>query len=319
MDVYMYSDDLCLRMESIAGRENIFKDEPMNKHTTFKIGGNADYLVTPSTIEQIKELVTLFNNENVPYYVIGNGSNLLVSDDGIRGVVIKLYDRYSGYEFLHDEVMSAADKANVIYIKVQAGMSLVKLGKIAADNSLTGFEFASGIPGSIGGGVMMNAGAYGGELKDVIVKATVMDKTGNIYELTKDELNMGYRTSVIAEKNLIVLEAVIALTPGDKKSVKEKMSELAASRVGKQPLEYPSAGSTFKRPAGNFAGKLIQEAGLKGACVGGAMVSEKHAGFVVNTGNATAKDVITLTDMVCDKVYLESGVRLELEVKKMGF
>ncbi|MFQ7575735.1 MAG: UDP-N-acetylmuramate dehydrogenase [Lachnospira sp.] len=315
----MYSDYLCSRMEKIAGAKNVLKDEPMNKHTTFKIGGNADYLVTPSTTEQIKELVELFNKEKVPYYVIGNGSNLLVSDDGVRAVVIKLYDRYSGYEFLHSDAGPAVDKENVVYIKVQAGMSLVKLGKIAADNSLTGFEFASGIPGSIGGAVMMNAGAYGGEIKDVLVKATVMDSEGNISELTNEELELGYRTSIVARKELIVLDAVIALKPGDKTRIKEKMSELSASRVSKQPLEYPSAGSTFKRPEGNFAGKLIQEAGLKGASAGGAMVSTKHCGFVVNTGNATARDVIELTDMIRQKVYHESGVKLELEVKKMGF
>lgn len=314
----MKKEELQVLIEKIAGHDCVKTDESMKLHTTFKIGGNADFFVTPDSTAKLQELVRFCNDNSLDYYVVGNGSNLLVSDDGIRGVVIQLYDKFANYEFVTHNTASAADKENVVYIKAKAGMSLVKLGSEAAKNSLTGFEFASGIPGTVGGGIMMNAGAYGGELKDVVVCATVMDKEGNIFELSNEELEFGYRTSAIAAKELIVIDATIALKPGNQQEIKARIKELAVSRSSKQPLEYPSAGSTFKRPEGFFAGKLIEEAGLKGARINDAQVSTKHAGFVVNRGNATAKDVIDLTDMVSDKIYELNGVRLELEVKKLG-
>lgn len=338
----MTDQNLLQCMQDIAGEENVLTDEPMKKHTTFKTGGPADYFVMPQTTEQLGELVKLAKNRKISYYIIGKGSNLLVSDEGFRGVVIQLYDKFSGYGFADsvkkcDDVCSKlldseksgneteenkiadSECAGKKYLYVKAGLSLVKLGKIAADNGLAGFEFASGIPGTVGGAVVMNAGAYGGEMKDVLVSATVMDNDGNIRTLSVEELDLGYRTSVIAKKSWIVLEAVIALENGNRDEIRRKMSELAAKRIEKQPLEYPSAGSTFKRPAGHFAGKLIEDAGLKGAFVGGAKVSDKHAGFVINTGAATSKDIIDLTDMITERVYEMYGIKLELEVKKLGF
>jgi UDP-N-acetylmuramate dehydrogenase len=306
-------------ISSILTAENILVNEPMKKHTTFKIGGNADAFLTPQTIEQIQQLIHLFKANNIPYYVIGNGSNLLVSDEGIRGVVIQLGDQFSAFEILHDDCKSAVDKNNCVYIRTQAGMMLGRLGGILAGYSLAGFEFATGIPGTVGGAVMMNAGAYGGEIKDIIVKATVMDQDGHIFELSKDELELGYRTSVIVTRNLIVLDAYFRFHAGSKDEIMDKIKELALKRRTKQPLEFPSAGSTFKRPTGYFAGKLISDAGLRGLTVGDAQVSEKHAGFVINLGNATAQDVIDLTEKVKKKVYELNGVELELEIRKLGF
>lgn len=306
-------------LEEIVGKEYVRTEEPMKRHTTFKIGGNADYFVTPGEPEEVRQLVCRLHTLGVPFYIIGNGSNLLVSDDGYRGVIIQLGERFSGYEILHGDSGSGVDKAGVVYIRAQAGILLGKLGNEAAGYSLAGFEFAAGIPGTLGGAVMMNAGAYGGEMKDVLKEVTVLDMSGQMDCLSAGALELGYRTSVIAKKNLIVLEAVIALHPGNQQEIRTRMKELAARRREKQPLEFPSAGSTFKRPQGYFAGKLIADAGLKGFTVGGAQVSEKHAGFVINTGNATAADVIELTNAVAGKVQSRQGVALELEVRKLGF
>lgn len=312
-------------IKDIVGEANVRIDEPMKSHTTFKIGGPADYFITPANREQLKQLIELFNEEQVDFYIVGNGSNLLVSDDGFRGAVIQIYDKFAGYEFMvddkcvsHDELEALPEGAAVRVI-ADAGMSLVKLGSKMAERSLTGFEFASGIPGSIGGAVVMNAGAYGGEIKDIIVSATVMDRAGNEFTLMADELELGYRTSIVAKKNYIVTKVELELKKGNKEQIKNVMSELAGKRRDKQPLEYPSAGSTFKRPVGHFAGKLIEDAGLKGFKVGGAQVSDKHSGFVINIGKATAKDVIELTDSVAENVYEKFGVKLEMEVKKLGF
>lgn len=316
----MTDQNLLQCMRDIAGVENVLTDEPMKEHTTFKTGGPADYFVMPQTTDQLKELIRLAKNRNIPYYIIGKGSNLLVSDEGFRGVVIQLYNKFAECEFLESVQKSEENKVvHKKYLRVKAGLSLAKLAKIAADSGLAGFEFAGGIPGTVGGAVVMNAGAYGKEMKDVLVSATIMDNDGNIRNLSVEELELGYRTSIIAKESRIVLEAVIALENGDKDEIRRKMSELAARRIEKQPLEYPSAGSTFKRPEGHFAGKLIEDAGLKGAFVGGAKVSDKHAGFVINTGTATSKDIIDLTDMIAKKVYEMYGVKLELEVKKLGF
>ena len=274
----------------IAGKENVRTDEPMKQHTTFRIGGAADYFVSPQTTDQIKNIIELCKSEAMPWYVIGNGSNLLVSDRGFRG------DR----------------------LYVQAGTLLSRTAKKALEASLTGFEFAAGIPGTIGGAMVMNAGAYGGEMKDVTEEVTVLTEKGEVKTLKREELKMGYRTSIIAEKGYLVLEAVLQLTDGDLKEIRAVMEDLKKKRISKQPLEYPSAGSTFKRPKGYFAGKLIMDAGLRGFQVGGAQVSEKHCGFVINTGDATAEDVTELIRQVAERVKAQSGVTLEPEVKLLG-
>ena len=260
-----------------------------------------------SSLESTQNAKTALNKSDIEYCVIGNGSNLLVSDKGIRGVVIQLSDTFDEVEYIDD-----------VTVKVMSGMMLSRLGNKLADKGLAGFEFATGIPGSVGGAVRMNAGAYGGEIKDIIVSADVLDRSGRLISLSRDELELGYRTSCIAAMDYIVVSAVFRLQKGDTDTIKALIKELAVKRRAKQPLEYPSAGSTFKRPQGFFAAKLIEDAGLKGVSVGGAMVSEKHSGFVVNAGNATAKDVCMLTDMVKDKVKQQSGVDLELEVIKLG-
>lgn len=300
------SDEIVTRLINITGKDNVRINEPMKNHTTFKIGGPAQYYVTPESVNQIQEVVSLCRNMNIPLHVIGNGSNILVGDDGVDGVVLALFNTFSDYE-IKDNVITA-----------QAGMSLIKLAVIALREGLTGLEFASGIPGSVGGAVYMNAGAYDGQMKDVVTSVTVLDEAGNIRILGRDELDMGYRTSAVAKHNMIVLQVIIELKTGDKEQIKDRMNQLSELRKQKQPLEYPSAGSTFKRPEGYFAGKLIADAGLKGYSIGGAAVSEKHAGFVVNMGGATAKDVVELTDYIKKRIIEQFGVTLELEIKKIG-
>ena len=300
------SDEIVTRLINITGKDNVRINEPMKNHTTFKIGGPAQYYVTPESVTQIQEVVSLCRDMNIPLHVIGNGSNILVGDDGVDGVVLALFNTFSDYE-IKDNVITA-----------QAGMSLIKLAVIALREGLTGLEFASGIPGSVGGAVYMNAGAYDGQMKDVVTSVTVLDEAGNIRILGRDELDMGYRTSAVAKNNMIVLQVVIELKYGDKEQIKARMNQLSELRKQKQPLEYPSAGSTFKRPEGYFAGKLIADAGLKGYGIGGAAVSEKHAGFVVNMGGATAKDVVELTDYIKKRIMEQFGVTLELEIKRIG-
>ena len=300
------SDEIVTRLINITGKDNVRINEPMKNHTTFKIGGPAQYYVTPESVTQIQEVVSLCRDMNIPLHVIGNGSNILVGDDGVDGVVLALFNTFSDYE-IKDNVITA-----------QAGMSLIKLAVIALREGLTGLEFASGIPGSVGGAVYMNAGAYDGQMKDVVTSVTVLDEAGNIRILGRDELDMGYRTSAVAKHNMIVLQVIIELKAGDKDQIKDRMNQLSELRKQKQPLEYPSAGSTFKRPEGYFAGKLIADAGLKGYSIGGAAVSEKHAGFVVNMGGATAKDVVELTDYIKKRIIEQFGVTLELEIKKIG-
>ena len=300
------SDEIVTRLINITGKDNVRINEPMKNHTTFKIGGPAQYYVTPESVTQIQEVVSLCKDKNIPLHVIGNGSNILVGDDGVDGVVLALFNTFSDYE-IKDNVITA-----------QAGMSLIKLAVIALREGLTGLEFASGIPGSVGGAVYMNAGAYDGQMKDVVTSVTVLDEAGNIRILGRDELDMGYRTSAVAKHNMIVLQVIIELKAGDKEQIKDRMNQLSELRKQKQPLEYPSAGSTFKRPEGYFAGKLIADAGLKGYSIGGAAVSEKHAGFVVNMGGATAKDVVELTDYIKKRIIEQFGVTLELEIKKVG-
>lgn len=299
-------ENILSRIADIVGADNVSVDEPMARHTTFRVGGPADYFVRPVDVEQIPALISLGRMENIPYFILGNGSNLLVSDEGYRGMIINISDNMNGVD-IHDGV-----------IRAQAGAMLTKVGRLARDNSLTGLEFASGIPGTIGGAVYMNAGAYGGEMKDVVVSVRAMDTDGRVYDLSVDEMDFSYRHSVIGERGLVVLEVMMKLAEGNLDEIDSRMNELAEARRSKQPLEYPSAGSTFKRPEGYFAGKLIMDAGLRGYSVGGAQVSEKHCGFVVNRGGATASDVMTLIRDVQDKVREEFEVELETEVRLLG-
>ena len=299
MNIY---EELC----KVVSEDQILKDEPMDKHTTFRAGGKADYLVMPSNEEQVRDLVLLLKKENVPYYVMGNGSNLLVRDQGFKGVIIQIARNMN-------QIRVEGEK-----IYAQAGALLSKIAAQALGEGLTGFEFASGIPGTLGGAVMMNAGAYGGEMKQVIVNACVLTSAGEIAVIPADLMELGYRTSVFAKNQDIILSAQLKLEYGNEAVIREYMDELKEQRVSKQPLEYPSAGSTFKRPEGYFAGKLIQDAGLRGFQVGGAQVSEKHCGFVINKDHATATDILSLMEQVSDKVETKFGVRLEPEVKIIG-
>ncbi|MDY3341435.1 MAG: UDP-N-acetylmuramate dehydrogenase [Lachnospiraceae bacterium] len=294
------------KLSKIVRKEQILEEEPMKKHTTFRIGGPAEYLILPQTTEEIADVIKLCRQEEIPWYIVGNGSNLLVADEGVRGVVIQLLRNFNQIQ------------VEGCQIRMQAGAQNAAVAKRALDASLTGFEFAAGIPGTIGGAVVMNAGAYGGEMKDILKEVTVLDPNGMIRTIPAEELELGYRTSIIARKGYVVLEAVIVLKTGDPKEIKAAMDELKEKRVTKQPLEYPSAGSTFKRPEGYFAGKLIMDAGLRGFSVGGAQISEKHCGFVINKGNATAKDVTELMDETKKIVMEKFGVALEPEVKRLG-
>lgn len=294
------------KLSKIVRKEQILEEEPMKKHTTFRIGGPAEYLILPQTTEEIADVIKLCRQEEIPWYIVGNGSNLLVADEGVRGVVIQLLRNFNQIQ------------VEGCQIRMQAGAQNAAVAKRALDASLTGFEFAAGIPGTIGGAVVMNAGAYGGEMKDILKEVTVLDPNGMIRTIPAEELELGYRTSIIARKGYVVLEAVIVFKTGDPKEIKAAMDELKEKRVTKQPLEYPSAGSTFKRPEGYFAGKLIMDAGLRGFSVGGAQISEKHCGFVINKGNATAKDVTELMDETKKIVMEKFGVALEPEVKRLG-
>ncbi len=293
-------------LAQLTAEKNVLTDEPMKKHVTFRVGGAADYFVSPESAEEVQKIILLCKEAGMPYYILGNGSNLLVSDHGYRGVIIQIYKSMSEVS-VKGELVTA-----------QAGALLSAIAAKAAEESLTGFEFASGIPGTIGGAAVMNAGAYGGEMKDVLEQVTVLTKEGELLTLPREELEMGYRTSRVARNQYIVLEAVIRLTHGEQKQIRETMNELKEKRTTKQPLEYPSAGSTFKRPEGYFAGKLIEDAGLRGFQVGGAQVSEKHCGFVINKDNATAAEVRELIRQVSERVKANSGVTLEPEVKMLG-
>lgn len=280
--------------------------EPMKKHTTFRIGGPADYFLMPQSEKEAADAVAVCREEQVPYSIVGNGSNLLVSDSGYRGVVIQLYKEMSRVQ------------TEGTHIYAQAGASLAKVAAAAMEAGLAGFEFAAGIPGTLGGACVMNAGAYGGEMKDVLANVTVLDESGRIRKLAGSELELGYRTSIIAKKGYIVLGAEIELTRGNLDEIRGLMNELRDKRVSKQPLEYPSAGSTFKRPEGYFAGKLIQDAGLRGKQIGGAQVSEKHCGFIINRDHASAQDIWELCACVVNEVRAQFKVELEMEVRVLG-
>ncbi|CEQ24701.1 UDP-N-acetylenolpyruvoylglucosamine reductase [[Clostridium] sordellii] len=291
---------------NILDKEGIYLNEPMKNHISFKVGGPADFLLKPKTEDEIKRLIEFLKNENIPYIVIGNGSNLLVKDGGIRGVVIKIADNFNNFEIEDTKVIA------------QSGALLSFMGKAILNKSLTGFEFAAGIPGTLGGAIAMNAGAYGGEMKDIVKSVRLIDSKGNIIELSNKEMEFEYRRSLISKSDYIVLSAIMELKEGNFDEIKGYMKELTKSRVTKQPLNLPSAGSTFKRPEGHFAAKLIEDSGLKGLTLGGARVSEKHSGFVVNIGDAKAKDIIELINVVKSTVYSKFGVMLEEEVKILG-
>ncbi|BDR73795.1 UDP-N-acetylenolpyruvoylglucosamine reductase [Clostridium tetani] len=299
-----YKDFISNLIENL-GSENVKTNELMKKHTSFKVGGPVDILVTPESYEQVQYVIKHSRENNIPYFIMGNGSNLLVRDGGIRGLVIK-FCKLNRIKIEDDKIIA------------QSGVLLSKVSNMAAKNNLEGLEFASGIPGSIGGALTMNAGAYNGEISQVIDSALVLDKSGEILNLSKEELELGYRTSSILKNGYVVLEAILKLSLGDSKNIYDRIKELTEKRKTKQPLEYPSAGSTFKRPQGYFAAKLIEESGLKGINVGDAEVSQKHSGFIINKGNASAKDILNLINIVQDTVKSKFDVELHTEVLIIG-
>lgn len=302
MDNHRIENKFC----NCLGSDNVKQQEPMSRHTTFRIGGPADFYLCPHSTKEVQEIVEICKEEKLPYFVLGNGSNLLVSDKGYRGVVIQLWKNFSD--------ITVKDCC----IQAKAGALLSKVAAEALEAGLTGMEFASGIPGTIGGAAFMNAGAYGGEMKDIIKSVKVLDTQGEVRVLPKEELKMGYRTSIVKEKGYTVLSVELELTRGNQEEIRNTMEDLKERRTSKQPLEMPSAGSTFKRPEGYFAGKLIMDSGLRGFSVGGAQVSEKHCGFVVNKGGATAMDVLNLIREVQRRVKEQFGVDLETEVRFLG-
>lgn len=296
--------------QTLGQNMRVLYDEPMADHTTFRVGGPVDLMVIPENVEQLRQAIRLCRDASIPWYVIGNGSNLLVSDKGYRGVVIKICRNM--------DLIEKEEKGGRLRVRAGAGVLLATLARSVCDDGWTGFEFATGIPGTLGGGITMNAGAYGGEMSQILSGVTVFTAQGAIEEWPADRLELGYRKSRIQKEEAIALEAVMEFEKGDIGQIRETVRSLAAERRKKQPLEYPSAGSTFKRPEGYFAGKLIQDAGLKGYRVGGAQVSEKHSGFVINADHATAADIYQLMRDVGAIVYKKFGVRLEPEVRLLG-
>lgn len=299
-------EELKKKLLDLLGEEGLRTEESMAKHTTFRTGGPADLFLMPQNRTELKESIALLREYNVPYLVIGNGSNLLVGDGGIRGAVIQLYQRMQNISVEGTEMT------------LDCGALLSAAAAQAADASLEGLAFASGIPGTFGGAVVMNAGAYGGEMKDVLLSADVLTEDLEVKTIPVEELDLSYRHSIVPEKGYIVLGGKMRLKEGNEQEIRERMAELAQQRREKQPLQYPSAGSTFKRPEGYFAGKLISDAGLKGKTIGGAQVSEKHAGFIVNIGGATTKDILDLIAFCQKTVQEQFGVTLETEVKIVG-
>ena len=293
-------------IESVFEKQDICFQEPMSRHTSFRTGGEADCLLQIRSVEQLQRILSYLRKTGNEYFLLGNGTNLLVSDRGYQGVVLQIGGGLSGISIEGEK------------IRVQAGALLSKTAKAAMDAGLAGLEFASGIPGSVGGGIVMNAGAYDGEMKQIVEQVTVLNEDGELMELDCDTMEFGYRTSVIRNRSFVVVEALLSLQKGDPEQILAKMADFAQRRRAKQPLEYPSAGSTFKRPEGYFAGKLIMDSGMRGRRVGGAQVSEKHCGFIVNTGNATSEDVAELMIEVQERVKERFGVMLEPEIVKLG-
>ncbi|MCR5777078.1 MAG: UDP-N-acetylmuramate dehydrogenase [Lachnospiraceae bacterium] len=301
MNEYFYN-----YLKEMIPSERIRLDETMSRHTTFRVGGPADYFIVPESIEELSKLVKYLNLVEREYFILGNGSNLLVGDHGYRGVVIWIADNFAEIKVEGNKIIAGA------------GAMLSKVASTALEAGLTGFEFASGIPGSVGGAMVMNAGAYGGEMKDIVKRVEVVTTDGDVFEMSNAEMNFGYRTSVCRKAKLAVTKVEFELEAGDKEAIKARMDELKAQRLAKQPLEFPSAGSTFKRPEGYFAGKLIMDAGLSGYTIGGAKVSEKHCGFIVNSGHASAIDIHDLIFEVQEKVKNRFNVKLEPEVCIIG-
>lgn len=298
-------NDFLTKLSGVIAEENIELDAQMKEHTSFRVGGPVDILVTPTNYDEIINIIKLCKHYNVSFYIIGNGSNLLVKDGGIRGVVIKLTKL--------DKIIVDGER-----ITAQGGATIAKTSRVARDASLTGLEFACGIPGSVGGALAMNAGAYDGEMSMVVENSLVLDKHGNFLKLNKDQLELEYRMSTVLKNDYVVLEVTFQLKKGEHDKIKNRIDELMKRRREKQPLEYPSAGSTFKRPVGHFAGKLIQDSGLKGKNVGDAEVSVKHSGFIINKGNAKAKDILQLIDIVKKTVKEKYNVELHPEVRIIG-
>lgn len=294
-------------LEKILDKTRIKYNEPMKKHTTVKVGGPCDCLVLPESIEEMKNIISYAKENNLKYYIIGNGSNLLVADEGVHALVIKITNKFAKVTIVDDEIIA------------YAGASVPFVSLLAKKNSLTGFEFACGIPGTIGGGVRMNAGAYGGEISDIFVEATYLDSEGNVNTIKKEDMEFSYRHSFFSDNpDCIILSAKFKLKKGNVEEISSKMEENSISRKTKQPLEYPNFGSVFKRPEGYFVGKLVSDSGLRGYTIGGAQVSEKHTGFIVNKGNATCKDIVDLIRHVQKTVYEKFGVNLKTEVVFIG-
>lgn len=297
---------LCENIAHYISKDNIKIEEPMSKHTTFRVGGPCEALVAVNNAKELSDVLNYLTKLEEQYFILGNGSNLLVSDQGYKGVVIQLAGEFQDIQVIGQDIYAGA------------GAKLAAIAKVAKEHSLTGFEFAAGIPGTLGGALVMNAGAYDGEMKQVVKHVDIMSKDRSIMELSNEDMEFGYRTSILKRYPYIALKAVIHLEKGEEALIQAKMDDLMNRRREKQPLEYPSAGSTFKRPEGNFAGKLIMDAGLKGFAVGGAQVSEKHCGFVINKGSATATDIDKLMYIVQERVNEQFGVKLEPEVIRLG-
>lgn len=289
-------------------KENILKQEPMQKHTSIKIGGKADIFIKIETVEQLKHTLKIMKEKKYPFYVIGNGSNLLVKDGGIRGAVLKIAIKGIKIE----------EKENDVIIKAGAGIPLIQLSQLALEKSVTGLEFACGIPGTLGGAIAMNAGAYGCEMKDIVYSSDYMDDKGNIKTISNKEHEFEYRKSIFMQNEGIIISSILKLQKGTETEIKEKMEENKKARIEKQPIDMPSAGSTFKRGTDFITAKLIDECGLKGYQIGGAKVSEKHAGFLINIGNATAEDMLELITYVKEQVKEKFGKTIELEIKVIG-
>ena len=301
-------EELIESLSRFVGKDNIFVDEPMKKHTTFKIGGPADYFIKIKNVDALKKLLNITKEKNIPLNIIGNGSNLLVLDKGVRGIVAKL-------NFKKTEIVK---KDNYALVTVSADIMGSTLSRKVAKLGLKGLEFLSGIPCTIGGAVRMNAGAYKQEIKDTLVSVKYLDENGEIVEKLNEELHLGYRTSMFEEKPYIIIEATFKLEYGDKEEIENKIEEMTIDRREKQPIEYPSAGSTFKRKGDIITAKLIDDCGLKGYTIGGAAVSLKHAGFIINKNNATAKDVLKLVKIVKRRVFAKYNIEIELEMLILG-
>ena len=294
-------------LEEILSKDSIKYNEPMKKHTTMKVGGPCDCMIEPSSIEEIQKVLEYVKENNIKYYIIGNGSNLLVKDEGVHALIIKIANKFSGFE------------VNGEYIKAYSGCSVPKLSQIAKENSLSGLEFACGIPGSVGGGIRMNAGAYGSEMVNVVEKVGFLDENGNLKEIDGKDAHFTYRHSMFVDNpQYVVVYAIYKLVKGNKEEISKIMEENMNSRKQKQPIEYPNFGSVFKRPEGYFVGKLVDDCGLKGYKIGGAQVSTKHSGFMINIGDATCKDVLDLIEYVKEKVYEKFNVKLQEEVVILG-